>query len=551
MAGPARGKARGQGDECAVSGPIDHPRGMRTGVGGGRAVSNPALRPGGVVGDGRYRLLAQFGVDQRANAYFWRARDGQLNRDVALTVLAGDLADQAAAGAAGRTLERAMHAATFVHPGVARVLDVLSIGSGVVPGEGLLGIVVAEWTQGTDLIDVVADGPVPASTASRLLEPLASAVESAHHVGLVLGVDHPQRVRVTPDGALRLAFPGPLPLATLRDDVKGLGALLYLLLTGRWALAAGPETIPGAPTGPDGTVVAPNLLRPLVPAELSSVAVRSMEDTAVGGIRTSAAILQVLDRVMEAEAATALLGPVTDEDGRSGGGKADDAVWITKKPVSGKQHRRKLGVSVIVLAVATLVIVVWMVTSIIGFFTGTSSSSAVGPTAVSITTSPQAPTTTSSPAPTSAVVAAGPVTPASVSVFNVSGTPDNPGKAGRVIDGNPGTVWKTDQYRQQFPVLKQGVGIMATFGQPVRLAEVDIDSPSQGTVVEIRSAPSADPNLGDTQVIGTATLTDGHTVIQLNPGNPTQYVLVWITALTQTGGNFESGISQITYLPAQ
>ncbi|HWC80169.1 MAG TPA: protein kinase family protein [Pseudonocardiaceae bacterium] len=517
------------------------------------AGAGTGLRAGGVVGDGRYRLLAQFGVDRRANAHFWRARDGQLNRDVALTVLAGDLADQAAAGAAGRTLERAMHAATFAHPGVARVLDVLNIGGGVVPGEGLLGIVVAEWTQGTDLIDVVADGPVPAATASRLLEPLASAVESAHHVGLVLGVDHPQRVRVTPDGALRLAFPGPLPMATLRDDVKGLGALLYLLLTGRWALTAGPETIPGAPTGPDGTVVAPNLLRPLVPAELSSVAVRSMEDTAVGGIRTSAAILQVLDRVMEAEAATAMFDRVSDHGPGEPGAPAepDDAVWTTRKPVTGRTHRRKLGVSMIILAVATLAIVVWMVTSIIGFFAGSSSSSAVGPTAVTTTTTQVAATTTPSTPASTSVAAAIPATPASVKVYTESGTADNAGKVGRVNDGDPGTVWKTDLYKKNFPALKSGVGIMATFGQPTKLAEVDIDSPSQGTVVEIRTAASATPNLADTQVVGQATLTNGHTVIQLNQGQPSQYVLVWITSLAADGSSYESGIAQISYVAAQ
>ena len=107
-----------------------------------------SLAPGRVVGDGRYRLLAQFGVDERAAAHLWRARDGQLKRDVALTLLVGDPADPEAARLARRTLERAAHASKFGHGGVARVLDVLSLGSGVTSSEGLLGVVVAEIGRG-------------------------------------------------------------------------------------------------------------------------------------------------------------------------------------------------------------------------------------------------------------------------------------------------------------------------------------------------------------------------------------------------------------------
>ncbi|HEX4704681.1 MAG TPA: protein kinase family protein [Pseudonocardiaceae bacterium] len=513
---------------------------------GVRAVST-LLRPGGVVGDQRYRLLAQFGEDHRAPAQFWRARDGQLNRDVALTVLVGDPSDAKSAAEAGRTLERAMHAATFVHPGVARVLDVLSLGSGVVPSEGILGMVVAEWTHGTDLLDVVSDGPVPAATASRLLEPLASAVESAHHSGLVLGVDHPQRVRVTPDGALRLAFPGPLPSAAPRDDVKGLGALLYLLLTGRWALPNGPRAIPGAPTGPDGTVVAPNILRPMVPPELSSVAVLSMEDTAVGGIRTSAAILRVLDRVAEVAEAAAMAQP------RAGNGrpvKDDGSVWITKKPVNSLKHRRKLAVWVTLLTVATIAIVIWLVTSVIGFFANSpSTATGVGPTAAVTTTAKPG---TTAAATTVAPAVGTPVKPSAIAVYQVAGhSGDSPGKARNAIDGDPNTVWKTDNYFQPVPKLKPGIGLIATFDAPVRLAEVDIDSPSAGTVVEIRSAPAANADINSTQVIGSATLVNGHTEIKLAPGQPTQFVLVWITTLAGGGSNNGSAIGEITYIPAK
>jgi hypothetical protein len=528
---------------------MDYPAGTGgANAGFGVRAAASTMRPGGVVGDSRYRLLAQFGEDQRAVAQFWRARDGQLNRDVALTVLIGDPSDAKAAADASRTLERAMHAATFQHPGVARVLDVLSLGSGVVPSEGVLGIVVAEWTHGTDLLDVISDGPVPATTASRLLEPLASAVESAHHVGLVLGVDHPQRVRVTPDGALRMAFPGPLPLATLRDDVKGLGALLYLLLTGRWALPDGPQAVPGAPTGPDGSVVAPSILRPMVPPELSSVAVRSMEDTAVGGIRTSAAILRVLDRVAEAEAATTMLPPVPEGSKP----RKDDGVWITKRPVQSRGRKRKLAAFVTLLAVLTIAIVVWLVTSVIGFFS-TSDNQAGGPAPTpatshqGTTTTTQAPTTTPTPA-------VGPaIKPTAMTEFNVPGhTDDNVSQLPRLIDGDPNTTWKTDNYFQPFPTLKPGIGLVATFAQPVRLSEVDVDSPSTGTVVQIRVTPTPTPSdVNTTQVIGQATLINGHTEIRLAPMQPGQYVMVWITKLAGGGSQNASTIGELTYRQAQ
>ncbi|WP_253777268.1 protein kinase family protein [Goodfellowiella coeruleoviolacea] len=501
--------------------------------------------PGTVVGDGRYRLLAQSGVDQRSGAQLWRARDGQLNRDVAVTLFVGQPDDVAAANRARRTLERAMHAASFTHPGVSRVLDVLSPRNGIKPAEGLLGMVVAEWTQGTDLVDLVSDGPLPPGTASKLLEPLAAAVEGAHHAGLVLGVDHPQRIRVTSDGKLRLAFPGSRPEATARDDVKGLGAILYLLLTGRWALPGGPDVLPAAPTGPDGTVVAPNTLHPAVPHALSSVAVRSLEDTSVGGIRTSAAILQVLDQVADGEAQAAQL-----QAAAAAGNPADtdDVVWTTKKPVADRQRSRKLALSVLVLALATLGVIVWLSLQIVSFFREEPTKQA-GPT---IDLSPS--TSVSAPAgqpPSGSATSTAPgasVTVAEVAVFNVTGDPDSPGRAGRVIDGDPATTWKTQVYRQQFPALKSGVGLMSSFAQPTTLSSVTITSPSPGTKVEIRVADSADPQLADTTKIGEATLQDGETKITLDPHQPTQHVLVWITALAGGNKSHSSEVGEIAFL---
>jgi hypothetical protein len=501
------------------------------------------LVPGAVVGDGRYRLLAQFGVDNRVSAQMWRARDGQLRRDVALTLLAGGPSDMAAAQAARRTLERAAHTARFSHPGMARVLDVLSLGNGVNPDEGLLGIVVADWSQGTDLIDLIAEHPLPGPSAARLLEPLAQAVEMAHQSGLVLGVDHPQRIRVTPEGGLRLAFPGPLPGATLRDDIRGLGAILYLMLTGAWPLPDGPEGVPHAPVGPNGTIAPPHVVRLNIPEELSVAAMRSLDDTSGGGIRTSTTLIGVLDRVAETEEPTEFMPPV---GGVLDGSVFDDeaaqtTVWTTKPPARDKTRGRKLAIGVSVLGAATLAVLVWMGSLLVGFFSD-DTSSAAGPTAVNTPAPGNAPPNASKPVP------AAPIQPAAMNVYNIKGTPDNARRANNAADGKGDTSWKTDKYNQQFPTLKPGIGLIAAFAEPVKFATITIDSPSAGTVVQIRSAPTDKPKLDDTKVIGEGTLSAGKTEIKLANAEPTQYVIVWITKLGE--GNL-SELSELGFIRAQ
>jgi hypothetical protein len=495
-------------------------------------------------------LLDLVGVDLRDGARLWRARDSVLERDVAITVLSAGTAMQLHA-----TLDRTLRAGRFEHTGATRVLDVLDSQQLLSPAQQAdhIGAVVAEWIPGHDLVDLVENGPVAPAVAARALAPLAAAVDAAHRAGLVLGCDHPRRIRVGTDGFARLVFHGPRADATQRDDVRGLGALLYLLLTGRWALPSGPPELPGAPTGNDGWVIPPRQLNSLVPQELSTLAVRSLAGAASGGVHTPAAVHRVLEQTYDPEEANTLLPgfarPANVVAAPTAAGTSRPAAMRAPigKPAGGPgrdRRTRKIGIGIAVLAVVLLGAVAYGGVQVVNFVTG-SNNNARSPIVVSPTATTPAPgTQRTNPAPQGAGLT-GPVQLTRASVYNIADDPDNPGAVGKVIDGNTATGWKTFDYRQPFPALKPGVGIMLTLANPSSPTTAVIDSPSDGTKVEIRAATSPNPDLATTTVIGQATLAGGHTEIPLQVGQPTQYLLVWITQVPGAGGKYSSDITEV------
>jgi hypothetical protein len=134
-----------------------------------------------------------------------------------------------------------------------------------------------------------------------------------------------------------------------------------------------------------------------------------------------------------------------------------------------------------------------------------------------------------------------------VEVYDEGGDPDNAGRAARIIDHDPATAWGTSTYYQQFPAYRPGIGIMVSFASAVQLSELTIDSPSRGTVVEIRSAPSIDSPLSDTEKIGEVTLGNGSTPVSLAGSQPVEHVLLWITKLSGGDSAYSSEISEVEF----
>ncbi len=523
--------------------PIGSPEMPPLGGGVKRTPRGPKLIPGASVAGGRYRLLAGHGGARGLK--FWQALDIKLDREVALTFVD---ADQKAADNSGHDgpqaiLSRTLRLGRINSPGLARVLDVVRGSSG--------GIVVAEWTPGRSLREMAETVPSPIG-AARAIRALASAAELAHRGGGSLSIDHPDRVRISASGDAVLAFPGTLSDSDAQSDVRGLGAMLYALITARWPIRSGgvtgtAATVGGlrlADFGPDGTPVEPRQIRPEVPFEISAVAVRSLESNK--GVRTAATVQHVLEQASVVDQKTDFI-PVLRLGQRPP--SAPDESLADPELLAAERERSQrmmwIMVGLGILAALVVGIVIWWMVSV--FAPGASDAPLNEQRNIGLTTNSAPPAATPAAAGPTAPAGGVPLPITGVTVFSPEGTPDGVGTVNAVIDQNPGTLWKTDQYFQQFPALKKGVGLLATLPSPAKLTTVSINSPSPGTSVEIRTSPTAQPTLDQTQLIGSAKLGDGITDITVRTDQAVRYVLVWITGLGNSGGQFQTSIADIRF----
>jgi serine/threonine-protein kinase len=246
----------------------------------------------GTVLGGRYRLLELLGQGGMATIY--RARDAQLERDVAVKVLRPEYGRDPDFFA--RFRQEAQSAASLNHPGVVAVYDY---------GTDTVGpFIVMELVDGEDLASIIRrSGALPPRQAARLTAQVAHAIAAAHENGFVHRDIKPGNILVTREGRVKVADFGiaraiaeaalTLPGMTLgsvhyfspeqargetttpASDIYSLGIVLFELLTGHrpWT---GDSAAAIATARLTGAVPSPSSIRAGIPPILEAITRKAM-----------------------------------------------------------------------------------------------------------------------------------------------------------------------------------------------------------------------------------------------------------------------------------
>jgi serine/threonine-protein kinase len=146
--------------------------------------------------DGRYRIGSRIARGGMAGVY--EAHDLRLDRTVAVKVMHPGLGDGDSDDFAERFVREARAAARLSHPNVVAVHD-----QGNDDGTVFL---VMELVPGHTLRDTVTkEAPMPPARALALLEPVVSALASAHRAGLIHRDVKPENVLIADDGRVKVA----------------------------------------------------------------------------------------------------------------------------------------------------------------------------------------------------------------------------------------------------------------------------------------------------------------------------------------------------------
>jgi hypothetical protein len=468
----------------------------------------------------RYELLEHIN-DDSVGRQVWRGLDVILRRPVAIVLRypGGESAEE--------MLQAAVAASRVIHPNLVGVYDAID--------EGERAYVVREWIEGAALREHVTSGPLDAERATTVAHAVTAAAAAVHATGMAHGNIHPGTALIATDGRVVLADARADGGATMEQDVRAIGGLLYFSLTGHWPHAeAGPSTLPDAVRDSSGTPAAPRQIRAGVPTYLDELT------------------MDLLDTRLALPSAYALEAELARLD-HEASPFFDDPVPLRFTEEARAERGSPVGRK-IALGVAGLLAI-----SVAGFLVGTQAFSGGGNASPGRTPGANAASASSDATRPAAQPVA--LKPVGARVVDPGGDRTELDGVEKALDGDANTGWDSmDRYNQ--PAFgniagKDGMGILIDLGEPHAVTSVKVELSAAGASAQLRygTVDPGDTSAGDRTIeetypkIAEFADYDGTTMAfgGFDPDATYRYLLVWITKLPSDGrGRYTIAVQEIT-----
>jgi hypothetical protein len=512
-------------------------------------ISEPGTRLGG-----RYRLEDR--VAGASGWVAWKAIDEILARAVTVVTFADGFPRVEEVLTAARACSRLTDAR------LAQVFDVEDTWDNA--------YIVMEWAAGETLADLIAAGPVDPVAGARIIAEAADAMSAAHAAGIAHLCLTPESLRWTSGGGVKVsgigtdaALSGTTSEHPELADTRGLGRLLYAVLTGLWP---GPD-YPALPTAPftDGHPRRPRQVRAGVPAGLDDVACRAMQLTGRDGGGTLTSPSQ-LARALLAELPPEEIPAAAPDSRRTIARQADERdYWSAETAPPGRPPSRGLerqeprppydgrrdgqrdaqrnsqrggrsaGRTVLVVVLALLVVAGVAVAAVKLLDKG---STAAPPAAHH------------GAAPATGAVVLKPVSAHGFDALNLADAGDeNDNQAANAINGNP-AGWTSQEYATAaLGNLKPGTGLILDMGRPIKLSSITVQlGAPAGADVQIKIGNSntrSAANLTSMQTVASKDNVGGTVNFPATTAGTGQYIVIWFTKLPPSGSRFAAHILSI------